>query len=274
MTQHTTQGDLFYLGAPQDGSKPWINVNDVNDRNFTDDIRTTIIRDIRTSSNPSEFTTDTSGFQVVPSKSTFTAFDDEARITSEYYQQTVDLIKAATGASRVYIFDHTIRKNLPDRSGNNPNERKPVQSVHVDQTPQAAVARLHRHLGDEAPALQKKRFQLINVWRPIDNPAIDFPLTVCDYRSVDQKDLFPTDLRYPHMTGEIYRISYNPNQRWYYQRNMTVDETFFIKCYDSEHFKDASIAAITPHTAFVDPETPKDAPARQSIEVRSLVFYD
>jgi len=31
---------------------------------------------------------------------------------------------------------------------------------------------------------------------------------------------------------------------------------------------------LTPHTAFKDEATPKDAPGRQSIEVRCLVFYE
>jgi hypothetical protein len=34
------------------------------------------------------------------------------------------------------------------------------------------------------------------------------------------------------------------------------------------------VARLTPHTAFSDPTTPADAPARQSIELRALVFYD
>jgi hypothetical protein len=34
------------------------------------------------------------------------------------------------------------------------------------------------------------------------------------------------------------------------------------------------VARLTPHTAFVDPTTRADAPARQSIELRALVFYD
>jgi hypothetical protein len=39
--------------------------------------------------------------------------------------------------------------------------------------------------------------------------------------------------------------------------------------YDSKE----GVAQFTPHTAFGDPTTPKDAPLRQSIELRALVFY-
>lgn len=42
--------------------------------------------------------------------------------------------------------------------------------------------------------------------------------------------------------------------------------------YDS--IEDGSVAVLTPHTAFVDPTTPPDAPLRESIELRALVFYD
>lgn len=42
--------------------------------------------------------------------------------------------------------------------------------------------------------------------------------------------------------------------------------------YDS--IEDGSVAVLTPHTSFVDPTTPPDAPLRESIELRALVFYD
>ncbi len=42
--------------------------------------------------------------------------------------------------------------------------------------------------------------------------------------------------------------------------------------YDSKD--DGVTANFTPHTAFEDPTTPKDAPLRESIELRLLVFYD
>jgi hypothetical protein len=38
--------------------------------------------------------------------------------------------------------------------------------------------------------------------------------------------------------------------------------------------KDGSTAILTPHTAFDDPTTSPDAPKRESIELRALVFYD
>ena len=46
----------------------------------------------------------------------------------------------------------------------------------------------------------------------------------------------------------------------------------FFGSFDSK--TDGGIATFTPHTAFQDPSAPKDAPFRESIELRFLVFYD
>lgn len=85
---------------------------------------------------------------------------------------------------------------------------------------------------DEAPELLKKRFQIINIWRPIRHLALDTPLALCDYRSVDvEKDAHPTKLIYPDRIGEAYGISYNPKHEWKYLRGMTPEEVTLIKWY-------------------------------------------
>ena len=78
-----------------------------------------------------------------------------------------------------------------------------MPQVHVDQTAASAAARVERHLpADEAPELLKRRFQIINLWRPISDPAWDWPLALCDYRSIDTENyLVPTTLVYPTVTA-------------------------------------------------------------------------
>jgi hypothetical protein len=51
-----------------------------------------------------------------------------------------------------------------------------------------------------------------------------------------------------------------------------VNDAMFNYSHDS--IQDGSVAIFTPHTGFFDPLTPADAPPRQSIELRALVFYD
>jgi hypothetical protein len=51
---------------------------------------------------------------------------------------------------------------------------------------------------------------------------------------------------------------------------VSAEEALLLKCYDSATDRRARFA---PHTAFVDPTTPTDAPPRESFEVRMLVFH-
>jgi hypothetical protein len=107
------------------------------------------------------------------------------------------------------------------------------------------------------------------VWRPIRGPLRDAPLAMCDARSVSPGDLVASDLIYRDRKGEIYLMQHNPKQRWYYVPEMRAHEVLLLKCYDS----DAHCARFTAHSSFDDPTSPADAPARESIEVRTLVFF-
>ena len=144
------------------------------------------------------------------------------------------------------------------------------ETVHIDQAYWASVDRVKYHLPDDAARLLQSRVRIINVWRPIANPVAHKPLAVADWRTLDAGDLVPVELVYPHRTGVTYGVNYNPAHEleWYYLGGQTPEEVTLIKCYDSETDK----ARLTPHTAFHDAGSPADAPHRQSIEVRALVF--
>ena len=105
-----------------------------------------------------------------------------------------------------------------------------MAGAHIDQTPDASVARVHRHLpAEDVPALLKKRFQIINVWRPIRHEAYDRPLALCDYFSIKEADLAKTTLRYPDREGETYGVRRSSEHKWKYLKGMTPDEAVFIK---------------------------------------------
>lgn len=52
------------------------------------------------------FTLDKNGFQLVQHESAEKSFDDEARVKSSVYQETAELLKAVTGATRAVPFSH------------------------------------------------------------------------------------------------------------------------------------------------------------------------
>jgi hypothetical protein len=212
------------------------------------------------------------GFQLLTAPTGVKDFGDEDAIRARYYAETISLLKDVTGASRVVVFDHTIRRRIPgasDRSSGVP--RQPVPRVHNDYTVKSGPQRVRDLLGDEAEESLKKRFSVINVWRPIRGPVQDSPLAVSDARSIEAGDLVATDLVYADRTGEIYYVKFNPAHKWFYAPAMRSDEIMLIKCYDS--LEDGR-ARFVPHSAFVDPTTPAGAPPRESIELRTLVFYD
>jgi hypothetical protein len=141
--------------------------------------------------------------------------------------------------------------------------------VHIDQTHSSALARVRSTAPKDADRLLKSRVRIINVWRPIGNPVAHHPLAVADWRTVDpENDLVPTRYIFPDREGIVFSLRHNPSHQWYHLSGQTPDEVTLIKCFDSDESK----ARSTPHTAFLDPTSPKDAPDRQSIEVRCLIF--
>ena len=217
------------------------------------------------------FSLDREGFALVRHPTSVRDFYDDNEVRNVYYPAAEAFIRSALDADRVVIFDHTVRRRVEgaaDIRGAGP--RQPATRVHVDQTDRSGANRVREHLGAEADELLKGRVQVINLWRPIQGPLRDSPLAMCDGSTVAPDDLVASDLIYPNRSGETYSVTYNPDHRWFYFPEMTPDEALLLKCYDSAT---DGRTRFGPHTAFVDPTTPADAPPRESIELRTLVFH-
>jgi hypothetical protein len=212
---------------------------------------------------------DIQGFALVRHRSSVANFYDERQVREIYYPEVEELLRRRTGAHRVVIFDHVVR-NADKSRRNEDNAREYGKAVHNDYSLRSAPRRVSDHVPDDAAELLKHRFAEINVWRAIRGPIESVPLAVCDARSIDARDVVASDLVYPHRVGETYAFTYNPNHRWFYFPQMVPDEALLLKCYDS---KDDGRARFTAHSAFDDPSSTPDAPARESIEVRALVFF-
>jgi hypothetical protein len=217
-----------------------------------------------------QLTLDRQGFELVHHETRVGDFYDDAEVKAAYYPEVERLVKEATGAKRVMVFDHNVRNGLkvPERK---PGIREPVKFAHNDYTLKSGPQRVRDLLGAEAEDLLKHRFAVINVWRSIAGPIEESPIAVCDAQSMKQDDFVQTDLKYRDRTGEVYSVAYNPGHRWYYFPMMRKDEALLLKCYDSSP---DGRARFTAHTAFEDPSSSADAPYRQSIEARTLVFFE
>jgi len=216
-------------------------------------------------------TLDVEGFAFQRRPTAVRDFWDEAQTLALGHPEAAELVRKVTGASRVVVYDHTLRRRLAGTDDRTPGApRQPASRVHVDQTVRSGPQRVRDLMGDEAETLLGRRAAIINVWRPIVRPARDWPLAVADARSVASDDLIPSELRFEHRTGEIYGLAHNPAQRWFYVSELQPDEVLLLKCWDS----DTSVARFAPHTGFQDPTTPPNTPPRESIEFRTIAFFD
>lgn len=215
-----------------------------------------------------ELSLDREGLALVDHPTAVKDFYDDEEVERVYYPEVEALVKDFTGAEKIVVFDHTRRM---DGDGTQTDEaRAPVKVVHNDYTEKSGPQRVRDLVPEEADEWLGRRYAVINVWRSIAGPVETTPLAVADASSMTPGDLIATDLVYADRVGEIYDIAHNPNHRWMYASSMRRDEAMLIKCFDSD--KDGK-ARFTAHTAFTNPQAPKGAAPRESIEIRTLVLF-
>lgn len=216
-----------------------------------------------------QITLDGQGFMLTEAPTAVHDFYNEEEVRRVYYPEVEGLVKEKTGAVRVIVFDHNVRngsKEMRAKLG----VREPVKFAHNDYTIKSGPQRVRELVGSaEAEKLLKHRYAFINVWRPVRGPIEEFPLAVCDAKSMTQKDFVATDLKYRDRTGEVYSVAYNPAHRWFYFPRMRTEEALLLKCFDSDERR----TQFTAHSAFEDPNSPPNAMPRESIEARTILFF-
>lgn len=263
------------------------------------------MRDMRDLAAKKSLSLDTNGFEFIEHDTKLSPHDflKADKVTGPYYQEMEALLlEKVPGAKRVVIFDHNVRSAALDLYDRKDAEDKynatqqaqmvtlsgPVTFAHNDYTHRSGplrVAALTKGPGEggsytsnkallteqEAQEYLQKRFAIVQVWRPINKPVQDCPLAVLDAKSIGQTDLVESTLVYPDREGYTYLLAPNPEHKWYFAPLMTREEAMLFKCYDTQL---DGRARFTAHSAFDLPDVPADAPKRESIEIRALVFFD
>src|SRR5262245_58570071 len=114
----------------------------------------------------SEISLDEERFALQRHASTVRDFHDDEEVKRVYYREAEQLLQQVTGADRIHIFDHTVRRRVPggeDRRRGAP--RQPVSRVHVNHTERSGPQRVRDLLPIEADELLGGRVQIINLWR-------------------------------------------------------------------------------------------------------------
>jgi hypothetical protein len=216
-----------------------------------------------------ELALERNGFVLLREPTVVRNFYDADEVKRVYYPEVTSLVSRLNGAAKVIAFGEVARSDGAQTG----EGRKPAYGAHVDYGDTTVRRFAEDILGrEEAARWLTMRYVLMNLWRPI-TPVYRTPLALCDASSVSRADLNDSEIRgglndpnRPSMFG--FNLSYNPRHRWYYAPRMQPDEVLVFKLFDS----DAQRVQWTGHTAFDDPATPPDAPARESIEIRTISF--
>jgi hypothetical protein len=228
-----------------------------------------------------DFDVDEHGFALVDHRSAVRDFTDRAEVDAVYVPEVVDFVKQRTGADQVVSRGWVLRRSAaPGENASQPQ----AALIHIDYSPQGAKAVADAVYAEQFPdGPGYRRAVASSVWRVFSPPPQDWPLAVCDFRSVRDDEGLDNQLyfvdRIPEdplgdigrprgdVSGSEFRFS--PEHRWWYFPDMTRDEVLFFKFHDTDH--DRAWRVI--HTAFRDPTVETAAP-RHSIEFRTFAFFE
>jgi hypothetical protein len=264
--------DVDYLGEMQ--GRPRFHMGDESlDHNVIERIKVKI-----TDGRPrqSDWSLDRDGFTLVPHRTSLLDHRDPTAVQGVYRAELEQIVLEVTGAQRVIIGAAGVvrlTQRSPDFGAS--GTTYPAKQVHSDYSKTSGPAMVRSLLPpDEALVWLAKRYAVYSLWRAFSRPPQDVPLALCEATSVAAQDAVLSDVVIgppgKQIVFEGCNFRYNPNHRWIYFRDMHRDELLLIKAYDS----DPRRAWRVPHTGFLDPSAPSDAPPRESIDIRAVALFD
>ncbi len=233
---------------------------------------------------------DSSGFTLLEHHSAVVDWHDEAHVRKVHIPEIEALALKYSGCERAIVYPPLVRSPT---AALRTEDFAPVDFVHSDFTEDYArmvrePERPYRAFLD--PLLEKAgltresvvgagRILLLQFWRNIGPERPDFPLALCDARTVSrsQLEVFTVPeyggLRLEFETFGVLPPADPGQHRWYTFPEMVIDEVIALRTYDSLCEAEGR-AFWTPHTAFRDPHAGDDAPQRESVEMRALCLFD
>jgi len=226
------------------------------------------------------FSLDTHGFEIARHASAVRDFTDKAEVDAVYIPEVVEFIKQRTGADEVASRGAVLRRSADPAA----NASQPQAAlVHIDYGPEGAAMTAPRVYAETFPdGPGYRRALATSLWRVFSPPPQDWPLALCDFRSVREDEGLPNQLYFvDHVPDDPFapvdeskmitsgsEFHYSSDHEWWYFPQMTRDEVLFFTFNDSDHARPWRVA----HTAFRDPTVQESVP-RHSIEVRTFAFF-
>lgn len=227
-----------------------------------------------------DFRIDVQGFEIVTHTSAVSDFTDKAEVDEVYLREVIEFVKHRTGADEVVTRGAVLRRSAaPAEHASQPQ----AALVHIDYGPEGAAMTAPRVYAEHFPdGPGYSRALAASVWRVFSPPPQDWPLGLCDFRSLRDDEGVPNQLYFvdrlpddPFAEVDESKIitsgsefHYSPDHQWWYFPDMTRDELLFFVFHDSDHTRPWRVL----HSAFRDP-TVNAAVPRHSIEVRTFAFF-
>lgn len=227
------------------------------------------------------FDIDVHGFTIAEHRSAVVDFTDRAEVSAVYEPEVIAFVTAQLGADRVVSRGGILRRSA---AAGEHSSQPQAALVHCDYGPEGAAetaAAVYAEAFPDGPGYS--RAVATSTWRVFSPPPQDWPLAVCDFRSVAPRDGLPNTLYFVDelpadpfgSVAGMRRVTsgseflHNPAHEWWYFPEMTRDEVLFFKFHDSDH----SRAWRVPHSAFHD-RTARASVPRHSIEFRTFAFFE
>jgi hypothetical protein len=233
---------------------------------------------------------------------------DPEALRVRYAPRLLDWLRHETGAAHAAYVNQVLRRSLPgrasaaDRDAMSRNHFVPrdqgewtgaIDGVHSDYSDDSALLQLARSVQIKEEGLRGGRWVAINCWRNVAETGAAvpcWPLALCDGRTVEATHLSPRET--PENRNWVLNALPEGEHAWYWFPAMTTDEMVVFKSWDESAapLADHSDSAERPileriaadagrrskcvlHTGFADMLSAEDAPARESLEIRVLLFW-
>ena len=268
MDTSTNQGvatKVRYLAPEWRDSSQLAHIFDRDSRRANTVVKDVSVLDARNAET--EPTITLNGFELFKFNSPISSFTDEGLIAQSYYPAISEFVKTQSGADEVYVRHHLIRTESKDDFN-----KAYARFVHCDfslDTVRSASLNLLRDRKQDPEKYRNVDFAWYNSWQPFDHEVAQNPLAMLDAQTIHDGDI--QEYNYGG-NGKLSKSSipiYSDTHQFYYYSNMMPNEVLLIKQMDSR----SDQAAVAPHTSFIDPNSPADAPPRRSIEVRMMAVF-
>ncbi|KAF2446064.1 hypothetical protein P171DRAFT_483444 [Karstenula rhodostoma CBS 690.94] len=200
-------------------------------------------------------------------------FANPTTVQNVYLAKVQDLLREALGTPNVAILEYLVRRrdtSFPLSPGTEYEFAQPVPNAHIDFSPKGiSDIVIDRYGKERGQQLLKHHYKIVNVWKPLFGPLLDWPLVFCRLSSTEPDDIEVMDNVFPNVIEESINIHYSTQQDWCYLDRQMDTEAIIFQGGDSK----LGVCGGVPHCSFQDKRQGPSVRPRESVEVRALVFY-